>query len=53
MISFRLWIEQLYYDNCEEHRIYNESVLTRQEYFTQFKWWLRREYRHKQRTGQL
>lgn len=45
--KFRLWIHNLWLDNCEERMLYCDgNRLTEQEYFQKFKWWLRREYRH-------
>ena len=46
--QFRHWVHNLWLDNCEERLIYNNgSKLTEREYFQKFKWWLRREFRHR------
>lgn len=48
MISFRNWTHNLYLENCEERQIYcDSSRLSEQEYFQKFKWWLRKEYKHR------
>jgi hypothetical protein len=47
MIDFRNWVHNLWLENCEERAVYaGGGRLTEKEYFQQFKWWLRREYRH-------
>lgn len=44
---FRNWVHNLWIQNCEERQLYNGGPrLAAEEYFRQFKWWLRREYRH-------
>jgi hypothetical protein len=43
--SFRNWLHELWLQNCDEHRDYNELPLTQEEYFKRYKYWLRREYR--------
>lgn len=45
---FRMWVNNLYFQNCEEHLTFNESIYTLSEYWAKYKWWLRREYRHQQ-----
>jgi hypothetical protein len=48
--KFKSWVHNLWVDNCEERLLYcYDDRLTEQEYFRRFKWWLRREYRHKQK----
>ena len=47
-MSFRIWLENLWRDNCAEHDEFNEPRYTLQEYFAKYKWWLRREYRYQQ-----
>ena len=43
---FRLWVQQVWYENCEEHLTYGEDPYKLQEYWNKYKWWLKREYRH-------
>jgi len=48
--QFRLWVHQLWVQNCEERQIYRDGqAFSKQEYFARFRWWLRREWRHQQR----
>lgn len=43
---FRAWVHQTWVQNCEERMMYDGGPkLNVSEYFNQFKWWLRREYR--------
>jgi hypothetical protein len=48
--SFRKWLQDMYYENCNEHEMFNLERYTLSEYFQKYKWWLRREYRHTRRT---
>lgn len=43
---FKLWVQRIWIENTEEHLTYGELPYTIQEYWTRYKWWLRREYRH-------
>lgn len=45
---FRMWVNNLYFQNCEEHLTHNETGYTLSEYWNKYKWWLRKEYRHQQ-----
>lgn len=47
--DFRLWVQNIWYENCQEHFAWREPGFTLQEYFQQYKWWLRREYRYQTR----
>jgi hypothetical protein len=47
--AFRNWVRELWMENCEERLTYNEIAYKMQEYWQQYKWWLRREYRYQQR----
>lgn len=51
MTPFRLWVHNLWIENCEEHNIFGEKRLSSQEYFTRYKYWLKREYRHRQKVS--
>jgi hypothetical protein len=48
MKQFRAWLEELWRENCDEHDAYHEPRYTIQEYFSRYKYWLKREYRHQQ-----
>lgn len=43
---FRIWLENLWRDNCDERMSWGQPRFSLQEYFNQYKWWLRREYRY-------
>jgi len=43
---FRLWVQNLWLENCEERLIYKENPDTIQQYWSKYKWWIKREYRH-------
>ena len=43
---FRAWVHKLWVENCEEHNLYGGDRLGEAEYFRQYRWWLRREYRY-------
>ena len=49
MKSFRDWLKDLWYENCEERMQWGNPKFTLSEYFKEYKWWLRREYRYQQR----
>jgi hypothetical protein len=44
--QFRQWVEEVWRENCEEHLTYGEDPYKLQEYWTKYKWWLKREYQH-------
>lgn len=49
-MAFRQWLLEKWYDHCDE--VYDfEGVrpnYTPGNYFSRYKWWLRRQYRHEQ-----
>jgi hypothetical protein len=47
--AFRQWVEELWRQNCDERLTYSESPATINQYWNNYKWWLKREYRHRQR----
>ena len=44
---FRMWVQNLWMENCEERLVYKENPVTIQQYWSTYKWWIKREYRHK------
>lgn len=49
MISeFRRWLHELWLQNCDEHREFGEMILTQEQYFKMYKYWLKREFKHQQ-----
>jgi hypothetical protein len=45
---FRLWVQRLWIQNCEEHLTFGEQPYKMKDYWNQYKWWIRREFRHQQ-----
>lgn len=45
-VSFRTWVEDLWQENCIERDCFGDEKIDLSNYFNQYKWWLRREYRH-------
>jgi hypothetical protein len=48
---FRVWLQNLWYENKEEHEQYGELPMPLEEYFNRYKYWLKREYRHQQKLS--
>ena len=44
---FRMWVQNLWIENCEERLVYKQDPVTQQQYWDTYKWWIKREYRHK------
>ena len=44
---FRNWVRNLWIENCEERLVYKQDPVTQQQYWDTYKWWIKREYRHK------
>ena len=42
--AFRLWVQNIWYENCREHEGYGQRPLPVDVYWRQYKWWLKREY---------
>jgi hypothetical protein len=48
--DFRLWLRHMWLANCEEHDAYGEPPYSMTEYWRQYRWFLRTQYRrHKNR----
>jgi hypothetical protein len=45
--QFRNWVRNLWIENCEERLVYQQDPVTQQQYWNTYKWWIKREYRHK------
>ena len=43
---FRNWVQNIWYENTEEHLTFHEKPYTIKEYWQRYKYWLKREYRH-------
>lgn len=44
--DFRKWLHELWVRNCDERSEYKELPYSQAEYFRQYKYWLKREYKH-------
>ncbi len=51
--AFRTWVRELWYANCDEHADLDQPKYTHAEYFQNFKWWLKREYRHQRNKNAI
>ena len=48
-MTFRQWVQEMWYEHCAELEAYGLPVPTQSaDYFRKFKHWLRREYRYQQ-----
>ena len=43
--EFRLWVQEMWYRHKEECEAYRDSAKSPAEYWAQYKWWLKREFR--------
>ena len=43
---FREWLVDLWRANCDEHDGWGQPRMTMNEYFKQYRWWLKREYQY-------
>ena len=43
---FREWLVDLWRANCDEHDGWGQPPMTMNEYFKQYRWWLKREYQY-------
>jgi hypothetical protein len=43
--DFSNWLRKLWISNCDERDEYKEPKMSMQQYWHQYKWWLRREYK--------
>lgn len=50
--DFRLWLQNIWYENCKEHEEHSQLPYTLQEYWSRYKWWLRREYKYQCKNKQ-
>jgi hypothetical protein len=44
--AFRLWIQRIWMENREERLTVGEDPVTIKQYWDNYKYWLKREYRH-------
>ena len=43
--DFRHWVQEIWYRHVDECEQYRETPKTSSEYWEQYKWWLKREFR--------
>jgi len=43
--SFRLWVENIWRENCKECLEWKEQEPSLATYWNKYKWWLKREFR--------
>jgi hypothetical protein len=44
--DFRIWVKEMWYRHEEECAAYRDSAKSPAEYWAQYKWWLKREFRY-------
>jgi hypothetical protein len=44
--NFRRWVGELWRKNCEEYLTVSQTPYTMEEYWTRYKYWLKREFRY-------
>ena len=42
--AFRLWVQNIWYENCTELEGYGQQPMPAPVYWSRYKWWLKREY---------
>jgi hypothetical protein len=47
--SFRIWVQNLWMENREERLTFGDDPVTIQQYWKTYKWWIKREYRFRQK----
>ena len=47
--AFRLWVQRIWMENCDERLTVGEDPVTIKQYWNTYKYWLKREYKHQQR----
>jgi hypothetical protein len=48
--AFRHWVNEIWMENREERLIYGEEPATIKQYWDRYKYWLKREYRHREKN---
>lgn len=48
---FKLWVQRIWMENCEEHLTYGEDRYTMEQYWNKYKYWLKREYKHQRQKN--
>jgi hypothetical protein len=48
---FRIWVQNLWMENREERLTFGDDPVTIQQYWKTYKWWIKREYRFRQKAS--
>ena len=48
---FRMWVQNIWIENCEERLVYQQDPVTIQQYWETYKWWIKKEYRSLQKES--
>jgi hypothetical protein len=46
---FRLWVNNLWFENRDEYDTFSQQGYSLEEYFNRYKYWLKREYQYQLR----
>jgi hypothetical protein len=47
MTAFRLWVQRIWMENCEERLTDGLDRVTINQYWNNYKYWLKREYQNR------
>jgi hypothetical protein len=50
---FRRWLAEIWRQNCDEYLAHNQLPYSLPEYWNRYKYWLKREYRHQQKSNKM
>jgi len=46
---FRIWVNNIWIQNCEEHLTYGENPYILKDYWAKFKWFLKKKYKEQRK----
>lgn len=49
--EFRIWLNRIWLEFCEERQAYNDPVMSIEEYFQTYKYWLKREFQNQKKLS--
>ena len=49
--AFRLWVQRIWMDNCEERLTVGQDPVTISQYWNNYKYWLKNKYKLQQRQN--
>ena len=44
--AFRLWVQRIWMENCDERLTVGQDPVTMKQYWNNYKYWLKREYKY-------